>query len=270
MVPLVGIIPAGLFLYYLMGAIMSVGTPSADIVRIMGVELGVPFWAFLFLILAQWTTEVVSAYSAGLGLTNMFNLNGERRGLVTALGAFLGTIAALIGILDMMEGFLYTLAVAYPVVGTIMAVDYYILRNKEWTDIPGINWMAFLTFVISCAVGVIFNKGYVTLNVIVVSAFLYYLLMVIQGKLAPNQFTPSEIKDGTYNVSFADPFLSLGFIGALVSAILPIFVTGTWGDVGAVIGTGLVGLGFLLKLKQSEKAMVTLNTHNMEKEYGKI
>lgn len=257
LVPLLGVIPAGIYLY-LMGAIMSAGTSSADIVRIMGVELGLPFWAFVFLIFAQWTTEVVSAYSAGLGLTNMFNLPGEKRALVTGIGAIIGTLAAVAGILEMMEGFLYTLAVCYPVVGTIMAVDYYLLRNKKWMDIPGVNWMAVITFVVSFIIGIKFTRGYTTLNVIIISGILYYLLMLIQGKVSPNLFTPESIRNGTFKVSWSDPFLSLGLIGAAFSAILPIVSVGTIGDTGAVLGCFLVGLGFYFKLKKDEKANVFL------------
>lgn len=252
LVPLVGVIPAGIYLY-LMGAIMSAGTSSADIVHIMSSVLGIPFWAFIFLILAQWTTEVVSAYSAGLSMTNMFNLNGDKRGLLTFIGALIGTLAAILGILDVMEGFLYTLAVTYPIVGTIMAVDFYLLRREKWRDIPGVNWTALIVFAIATFIGIKFPVGYVTLNVIIISGVLYYILMTIQAKIAPNDFTPEVMKDSYYKANLKDPFLLFGLIGGLIAALTPIITSSSLGDIGAVVGTGVVGIGFLLKLKQTEK-----------------
>ena len=51
---------------------MAIGVGTYDIVQIM-VSLGYPFWAYLLLFIAQWTSQIVAVYSAGLGLGNMVN-----------------------------------------------------------------------------------------------------------------------------------------------------------------------------------------------------
>src|SRR5690606_36991908 len=55
LVPL-GIIVIG-FVFFLTGALMSVGVGNADIVAVMQ-NLGFPFWGFLILWLALWTSQL--------------------------------------------------------------------------------------------------------------------------------------------------------------------------------------------------------------------
>lgn len=191
------IIPSGIavigFPLFLVGAIMSVGVGEADIVNVM-MNLGFPFWGFLILWLATWTSQLVNNYSMGLALANLLNVNSSKgRALLTLLGTILAIIVALAGILQYFEDFLYLTALLYPAIGGVMMGDFFIIRKQQWVECPGWNWMA----TIAVAAGVI--VGYITQYVtpmglpavqsLLVSVIVYVIAMRIKKKISPDQFT---------------------------------------------------------------------------------
>lgn len=73
----IGVLPAGISMI-VMGGIMSLVSGTYDI-SIVLTDLGVPAFGLVALVLATWTTNTVNAYSGGLAITNMFNLDDSRR-----------------------------------------------------------------------------------------------------------------------------------------------------------------------------------------------
>lgn len=197
LIPL-GIIAVGFPLFYV-GAIMSVGVGSADIVQVM-VNLGFPFWGFLILWLATWTSQLVNNYSMGLALSNLMNVNsGKGRAFLTFIGTLIAIGIALAGILDYFMDFLYMTALIYPAIAGVVFVDFFFLRNQQWVDNPGWNWMATIAIVIGTYCGYYTQYvnpfGLPAVQSLLVTGICYYACMRIKAKLAPDYFTPDQWKE---------------------------------------------------------------------------
>ncbi len=99
---------------------MAVGVGDPDIVQVM-VNLGFPFWGFLILWFATWTSQLVNNYSMGLALSNLLNVNsGKGRAIVTFIGTLIGIVIEIAGILDYFMDFLYMTALIYPAIAGVM------------------------------------------------------------------------------------------------------------------------------------------------------
>ncbi|MBO8137845.1 MAG: cytosine permease [Desulfotomaculum sp.] len=194
LIPL-GIIGVGFPLFYV-GAIMSVGVGSADIVQVM-VNLGFPFWGFLILWFATWTSQLVNNYSMGLALANLLNVNsGKGRALLTFIGTLIAIGVALAGILDYFMDFLYMTALIYPAIAGVMFVDFFLIRNQEWADNPGWNWMATIAIVVGTLFGYytqyVNPMGLPAVQSLIVTGISYYVCMKVKAKVAPDHFTPEH------------------------------------------------------------------------------
>ncbi|WNS74738.1 cytosine permease [Bacillus sp. DTU_2020_1000418_1_SI_GHA_SEK_038] len=191
LIPL-GIIVIG-FVFFLTGAIMSVGVGSADIVAVMQ-DLGFPFWGFLILWLALWTSQIVASYSTGLAAANMFNIDsGKGRAWLTIGGSIAGIILALAGILNFFMDFLILLGVIYPAIAGVMFADFFFIRNKQWVDKSGWNWVATLALLIGALVGYLtqyeFPLGIPAVQSLVISGIVYLSVMKLKARVKPDQFT---------------------------------------------------------------------------------
>ncbi|MGM0900496.1 MAG: cytosine permease [Bacillota bacterium] len=198
LIPL-GIIVIG-FVFFLTGAVMSVGVGNADIVAVMQ-ELGFPFWGFLILWLALWTSQIVASYSTGLAAANIFNVDsGKGRAWLTVGGSLAGIILALAGILTYFMDFLILLGVIYPAIAGVMFTDFFLIRKKEWVDKQGWNWMATLALVVGGLVGYItqyhYPVGIPAIQSIIVSGIVYFYGMKMKAKISPDQFTEFDITPG--------------------------------------------------------------------------
>lgn len=191
------IIPSGIavigFPLFIVGAIMSVGVGDADIVNVM-MNLGFPFWGFLILWLATWTSQLVNNYSMGLALANLLNVNSSRgRALLTLIGTVLAIIVALAGILQYFEDFLYLTALLYPAIAGVMMGDFFIIRKQKWVEIPGWNWMATLAVAAGVIVGYltqyVYQMGLPAVQSLVASILAYVIAMRLKKKYSPDQFT---------------------------------------------------------------------------------
>lgn len=194
LIPL-GIIVIG-FVFFLTGAVMSVGVGNADIVAVMQ-DLGFPFWGFLILWLALWTSQIVASYSTGLAAANMFNIDsGKGRAILTIAGSIAGIILALGGILDFFMDFLILLGVIYPAIAGVMFADFFFIRNKQWVDKNGWNWIATLSLLVGAIVGYLtqyeYPLGIPAVQSLVIAGVVYLLAMKLKAKVKPDQFTEVE------------------------------------------------------------------------------
>lgn len=150
-----GIVAVGLPLFYV-GALMAVGIGDADIVRVMS-ELGVPFWGFLILWFATWTSQIVNNYSMGLALANVCGRTSNRaRVLLTIAGTLAALLLALAGVADYFIDFLLATALVYPAFAGVMFADFLVLRKIGRGRARAWNWNATL------ALGAGITVGYVT------------------------------------------------------------------------------------------------------------
>ncbi|MFD2761147.1 purine-cytosine permease family protein [Lentibacillus juripiscarius] len=191
------LIPTGIVLVgfplFMVGAVMSVGVGDADIVNVM-MNLGFPFWGFLILWFATWTSQLVNNYSMGLALSNMLNVNSNKgRALLTFGGTLLAIIVALAGILDYFMDFLNMTAIVYPAIAGVMMVDFFFIRKQTWKDNHGWNWMATIAMAVGTLVG--YLTQYVTVigipavQSLIVTGVVYYIAMKLKARVAPDHFT---------------------------------------------------------------------------------
>jgi cytosine permease len=184
------------FVEIVIGAIMAVGVGTYDIVQVM-VSLGYPFWAYLLLFIAQWTSQIVAVYSAGLSLGNMVNTNNViTQKLLTLSAGVIGVILAIAGILNKFMAFLLALGVVFSPLAAIIVVDFFFLRKEQWEDIKGWNIGATLALIIGIIIGYYHQYknpiGIPPLQVYILTGVIYYIIMRIKAAIAPDQFTPKH------------------------------------------------------------------------------
>src|SRR5699024_3626760 len=98
-------------------------------------SLGFPFWGFLILWLATWTSQLVNNYSMGLAFSNLMNVNsGKGREYLTFVGTLIAIVLALIGILDYFEAFLNFSAIICAGTAGILFTDFYLIRKLKWCN----------------------------------------------------------------------------------------------------------------------------------------
>lgn len=178
LIPL-GIIIVG-FPLFLVGGIMSMGTGNSDIVQVMQ-ELGFPAWGFVVLWVATWTSQLVSNYTGGLVLCNMFNLHDAKsRKKMTLLFAIIGIILALLGIMEQFVNFLYTLAVVVPVIAGVIMAHFFFVSKTQVATVKSWNWLATVSILAGILVGYVtqyqFPIGFPAVQSLIVSGALYVVL----------------------------------------------------------------------------------------------
>ncbi|WP_373895775.1 cytosine permease [Virgibacillus sp. CBA3643] len=201
LIPL-GVVVIGL-LFFMTGAIMSVGVGDPDIVAVMQ-QLGFPVWGFLILYVALWTSQIVASYSVGLAAANMFNIDSSKgRAILTIIGSLLGVVLALVGILTYFEEFLILLAVIYPAIAAVMFADFFFIRNQEWVDNKGWNWIATIAVLSGALVGYlteyVFIFGIPALQSLAISAIVYLAGMKLKSKVKPDRFTEPNVYNNYQN-----------------------------------------------------------------------
>lgn len=127
-----GIVPAGVALV-LIGAFLAIasGDPTSNLEQVLISHIPFPALALVTLFLATWTTNVSNAYSAGIALVNGFNLEDSKRPLVTAISGLVGTILAVMGILDSIVLFLVVLTNLVTPIAGVMIGDYWITNKGK-------------------------------------------------------------------------------------------------------------------------------------------
>lgn len=101
-------------------------TAAANVPAAMN-ALGMGYWAFIVLLLAQWTTNDSNLYSGSLGLAGVVPF--PKPYLVLAMGT-LGIAIASIGIENFFVLYLVFLGTFMPPVAGVIIVDYYVFRMR--------------------------------------------------------------------------------------------------------------------------------------------
>jgi cytosine permease len=135
-------------------------------------------------------------YSGSLGIANFIDtMFGHRihRALLTLVVGALGTLLSALGILQQFVGFLILLGVAFPPVGAIIVVDYFLLRTHRReldevrrsgrlpSSVPAWNPVGLISWLVASVGGYYLTWGIQSVNSLVIAGVLYFVL----SKLIP-------------------------------------------------------------------------------------
>lgn len=108
-------------------AIPSIAYSEPDLLKVM-IALGIGVPAFLLLILAAWSSNVLSVYSGALALATVFR-RLDLRLLIVGVGT-LGTLLALAGAGDYLIEYLVLLGITIPPISSIYVIDALLFRKR--------------------------------------------------------------------------------------------------------------------------------------------
>ncbi|MDI6601353.1 MAG: cytosine permease [Thermoanaerobacteraceae bacterium] len=178
---LVGVWPAGMFLL-VVGSLLTVVAGTFDITIALA-QLGMGFVGSVILILATWTTNTVNAYSGGLAIVSLFNMEDKLRPLMTCIAGAIGTVLAVMGILNYFTSFLTVLTAGIPPIAGSMIADYWICKrgNKDmWgAGVADINWIGIASWVIGFTAALFMKMGISAINGIISSMVCYLVLYYV-------------------------------------------------------------------------------------------
>lgn len=166
----------------LAGYLITAATGESDLpVAFLSMGLGVA--ALLILILAQWTTNDNNLYTGSLGFANCLPFTKHQIVVVTGV---LATIAGALGLADYFTTWLNLLGVGIPPVAGVIICDYYLLKGQKYEYGPGtryckVNVWAFVALLTGATVGFGVKWGIASINSLVISIVVYYILMKIFG-----------------------------------------------------------------------------------------
>lgn len=134
--------------------------------------LGLPSLAMILVVLLQWTTTIVAAYSAGLALNKAFKWS---RFWWTFIVAIVGVILALAGILKFFIPFLNILAAFVSPVAAIIITDYLFITSKERKNKGNYYWPSIIFWMIGGLSALFIPYFIPALNAFAISMLGYYL-----------------------------------------------------------------------------------------------
>lgn len=165
------------------GYLITAATGEGDLpVAFLAMGLGVA--ALLILILAQWTTNDNNLYTASLGFANCLPFTKHQ---IVVVAGVLATIVGALGLADYFATWLSLLGVGVPPVAGVIICDYYLLKGKKYeygsgTKYCKVNVWAFAGLLAGAVVGFAVKWGIASINSLVASIVVYYILMQMFGK----------------------------------------------------------------------------------------
>ncbi|WML29193.1 cytosine permease [Neobacillus sp. OS1-32] len=148
-----GIIPAGVLMIGV-GAVLTIAYQTSDITAVF-LKIATPFIGGVALILATWKTNLVNAISGGFALVNVFNITKEKEKLAVGVAGTIGTVLAVVGILNYFTPIMSILSAMIPPVAGVMIASYWIMNkgNKNsWKEVEGINRLGVLSWLVGAVI----------------------------------------------------------------------------------------------------------------------
>lgn len=146
---LIGIVPSGVLMISV-GAILSFAYQTSDIAAVF-INITTPFIGGTVLILATWKTNMVNAISGGFALTNVVHISKEKEKWAVGVAGLIGTVLAVIGILNYFTPVMSILSAMVPPVAGVMIASYWIMNKGDknsWKETEGINRLGVLSWLI--------------------------------------------------------------------------------------------------------------------------
>ena len=182
-------------LLMIVAALTALATGETDIMKLI-VGFGFGVTALGLLIVSIWTINALNLYSASLSLTATFPR--FRQWTYTLVGGVLGTMIALMGIIDAFIPFLIFLGIIIPPIAAVYVIDG--LRTFRGIDsaqslanMPALRWEAIVTWLISIVVAALATYAGLTLTTVpaldatIVAAIVYLIIL----RLGRRDETPS-------------------------------------------------------------------------------
>ncbi len=155
------------------GAVGGAFTGEADIFYVM-IAQGLAIPAILVLGANIWTTNDNALYTSGLGLSNLTKI---RKSPMVLIAGVVGTVAAMWLYFNFI-GWLAFLNATLPPVGAIIALDFFLHRDRYTQDVAverTINWGAIIGVVAGALVGNYVEAGITAINAIIVAIVCYLI-----------------------------------------------------------------------------------------------
>ena len=176
----VGMLPAAVA-FLTIGAILAIIKGTHDIVDIFA-QIGYPIMAMSILILVTWTSNVMSAYSGGLGLNSTFHLSEKYRPYTTLAVGLVGTLLGVGGILDKFVQVAVILSAMIPPIAGVIIADYYFNKKAANKKKLPFDWIGIISWLAGVSIVFLFESDVKNIMGIVVSGFFYSFLNIILKK----------------------------------------------------------------------------------------
>lgn len=173
-------------------AIPSIAFNEPDLLKVMTL-LGIGVPAFLLLVLASWSSNVLSVYSGSLSLATLLQRT-SLRALIVTVGA-LGTLLALFRVGDYLIDYLILLGISIPPISSIYIVEALLLRSAFDADAlanrPRLVLRALSAWAAAVCVGYLAHRGWLTLTTV---AALDSILVAALVSFVLHRFGPRSAK----------------------------------------------------------------------------
>ncbi len=114
---------------YTIAASAALWTGESDILKVM-VAAGLGVSAFILVIFSSWITNAMNLYGCSLSLSAAFPRFHEWQ--IVIITGTIGTIVALLGILEHFIDFVFSLGIVFTPIFSIYAVDFFILNKGKY------------------------------------------------------------------------------------------------------------------------------------------
>ncbi|MEF2967560.1 cytosine permease [Paenibacillus sp. M1] len=150
---LFGIIPAGVLMISV-GAVLTLAYQTNDVTAVF-LNITTPFIGGVVLILAAWKTNMVNAISGGFALINVFNVSKDKEKWAVGVAGLIGTVLAVIGILDYFTPVMSILSAMVPPVAGVMIASYWVMNKGDkgcWKETEGVNRLGVYSWLIGSVI----------------------------------------------------------------------------------------------------------------------
>lgn len=148
-----GIIPAGV-LMIAVGAVLTIAYQTSDITAVF-LHIATPFIGGVGLILATWKTNLVNAISGGIALINVFDVAKNKERLAIGVAGTIGTILAVVGILNYFTPIMSILSAMIPPVAGVMIASYWVIhkgKTDSWQEVGGVNRLGVFSWLVGAVI----------------------------------------------------------------------------------------------------------------------
>lgn len=151
-----GIIPSGVLMISV-GAVLTIAYQTSDVTAVF-LNITTPFIGGVVLILAAWKTNMINAISGGFALTNVFSVSKDKEKWTVGVAGLIGTILAVIGILNFFTPVMSVFSAMVPPVAGVMIASYWVMNkgNKNsWKETEGVNMLGVVSWLVGSIIACI-------------------------------------------------------------------------------------------------------------------
>lgn len=148
-----GIIPAGVLMIGT-GAVLTIAYQTSDITAVF-LNIATPFIGGVVLILATWKTNLVNAISGGIALVNVFNVSKKKEKMGVGIAGTVGTLLAVVGILNYFTPIMSILSAMIPPVAGVMIASYWVMNKGDknnWREVDGVNRLGIASWLVGAVI----------------------------------------------------------------------------------------------------------------------